>query len=171
MSHTAVAASFSQESFESFLAARNEPAWLVELRRDAWNDFQSMAWPSSRDEEWMRTDIRTFKLDRYALPSPAPHSDSTASTPQVAGLLAEGVDLGGSSISSADEINASLDEKWSAQGVIFGSLDQIVQEHGELVRAVSADTSRQPESRPLCGLARCMLERRAVSVRSQGRCR
>ena len=63
---TAVAASgISQTSFDAFLAAREEPAWLTEMRRKAWSRFQELPMPSVRDEEWMRTDIRLFKLDRY----------------------------------------------------------------------------------------------------------
>ena len=63
---TAVASTgFSQEAFDAFLAARDEPAWLIDMRRKAWQRFQELPMPSVRDEEWMRTDIRLFKLDRF----------------------------------------------------------------------------------------------------------
>ena len=60
---------FDQQSFEAFLQSRNEPAWLVEQRRDAWQTFLEKDWPQRSDEEWIRTDIRLFKLNQFALPT------------------------------------------------------------------------------------------------------
>src|SRR5262245_41329902 len=63
-------AGFNQQSFEAFLSARNEPEWLVEQRREAWQTFCEKDWPARNDEEWMRTDIRLFKLNQFGLPLP-----------------------------------------------------------------------------------------------------
>ncbi len=93
---TAIASTgFTQEAFDAFLAARDEPAWLVDLRRAAWRRFLELPMPSSRDEEWMRTDIRLFKLDRYHVPDPTPHE--SPEFPHA--LLAAGVELGGRTVS------------------------------------------------------------------------
>lgn len=131
---TAIASTgFSQQAFDAFLAARDEPAWLTDMRRDAWRRFQELPMPSSKDEEWMRTDIRLFKLDRFGLP------DSSAGPAQAAdlrhALLASGVELGGQ-ITTIDSVPASatLDEKWARQGVLFGNLEVLVAEHGDLLR-------------------------------------
>jgi Fe-S cluster assembly protein SufD len=59
---------FSEASFEAFLKGRDEPSWLRQRRREAFATFQASPWPSSRDEEWRRTDIRSFKLDSFAPP-------------------------------------------------------------------------------------------------------
>ena len=56
-------------SLRGFLRERDEPAWLVERRREAFARFQAFAWPSARDEEWRRTDIRGLKLDAFAPPA------------------------------------------------------------------------------------------------------
>ena len=74
MSSTLAPAGFSQETFDAFLAARDEPAWLSDLRKAAWARFNELDMPTGRDEEWMRTDIRLFKLDRFA-PSTEVQSD------------------------------------------------------------------------------------------------
>jgi Fe-S cluster assembly protein SufD len=132
MSSTAIASTgFNQETFDAFVAARNEPKWLVEMRRAAWRAFRDLPWPSNRDEEWMRTDIRLFKLDRFQVPTetsgpfaPLPHA-----------LLAAGVELGGRSAAlNSQPAEAVLTDKWKKAGVLFGSLDGLVQEHGELLR-------------------------------------
>jgi len=129
MSSTLVQAGFSQETFDAFLASRDEPAWLSDLRSAAWDRFCELGLPTSRDEEWMRTDIRLFKLDRY---TPA---TELAEIELPRALLAEGVELGGQCI-SIDSVSSSshLSDKWADKGVLFGSLDKIIAEHGDLLR-------------------------------------
>jgi len=135
MSTAAITTGFTQEAFESFLAARDEPAWLTAMRREAWRRFQEMPMPSAREEEWMRTDIRLFKLDRFTVPqhAPADMGDVQEAVPHA--LLAAGVDLAGHAVSvDSRSIDESLSEKWARQGVLFGSLDTLVAEHGDLLR-------------------------------------
>ena len=88
---TAIASTgFSQEAFDAFLSERDEPGWLSDMRRAAWHRFQDLPMPSVRDEEWMRTDIRLFKLDRFGLATPS----ITAPSALPHALLAAGVELG-----------------------------------------------------------------------------
>jgi len=132
---TAIAATgISQAAFDAFLSARDEPAWLTDLRRKAWSRFQDVPMPSARDEEWMRTDIRLFKLDRFELPDPAGYdAASQVSLPHA--LLAAGVDLGGRAAAmNSHTVAAELAPKWARQGVLFGGLSKLVREHGDLLR-------------------------------------
>jgi Fe-S cluster assembly protein SufD len=122
-------AGFTNESFERFLDSRREPAWLRDLRAEAWARFGELPMPSQRDEEWMRTDIRLLRLDKF----------SFAGEPQAAavpdGLLTRGVELGGQTVAVDSRPHAArLAEKWTRQGVLLGSLDELVNEHGDLVR-------------------------------------
>ncbi len=120
---------FTQEAFDAFLAERSEPDWLADLRKNAWSRFDEMSLPTSRDEEWMRTDIRLFKLDKFSLAV----ESNEVELPRA--LLAEGVELGGRSVSvDRRSVECQLSEKWSNQGVLFGSLDAIVAEHGDQLR-------------------------------------
>ena len=66
MSSTLAPAGFSPETFAPFMAGRDEPGWLSDLRTAAWSRFNELGLPTQRDEEWMRTDIRLFKLDRFS---------------------------------------------------------------------------------------------------------
>ncbi|MCO6456532.1 MAG: Fe-S cluster assembly protein SufD [Pirellulaceae bacterium] len=121
---------FSAESFEAFVQGRNEPAWLRDQRWAAWQDFCTLDWPGRRDEEWMRTDIRLFKLEKYGLPV---ESQPWPEAPPA--LLGAGVDLAGFSLAiNSHPATEQLGEEWAARGVLFGSLDRLVREHGDLLR-------------------------------------
>src|ERR1017187_9392537 len=62
-------AGFTEEAFEAFLHDRDDPSWLIDRRREAFACFQAFAWPSVRDEEWRRTDMRALKIDGFAPPA------------------------------------------------------------------------------------------------------
>ncbi|REK15857.1 MAG: Fe-S cluster assembly protein SufD [Planctomycetota bacterium] len=121
---------FTNDAFERFLAERDEPAWLRDLRADAWKKFGELPMPSQRDEEWMRTDIRLLRLDKFGFPSePA----TGVGVPD--GLLTAGVALGGQAAAlDSQPHQAKLEPKWAERGVLFGSLDELVREHGDLIK-------------------------------------
>jgi Fe-S cluster assembly protein SufD len=133
---------FDQQSFEAFLHARPEPAWLQEQRREAWRTFLAKDWPQRNDEEWIRTDIRLFKLSQFALPLAGDEAPSRSASERASGtptsiqaLLTENVDLAGSSIAIDSQPAASVARpKWREKGVLFGSLDELVQSNGELIQ-------------------------------------
>ncbi len=129
---TAIAATgFTDTTFETFLENRvGEPDWLGGLRLGAWQAFKEMDWPARNDEEWMRTDIRTFHLDKFSLP--ASQSTVPALDP---GLLTHDVKLGGQLVGyNSRAATESLSSDLAKQGVLFGSLDRLVAEHGDLLR-------------------------------------
>jgi Fe-S cluster assembly protein SufD len=133
MSTTAQAkvASFDQASFESFLDRRIDPVWITEARKEAWSLFQSMGWPNPRDENWMRSDLRGFKLDRY---QPVNESE-VVPIANVPVRLTQGVDLGGSiRVDNGVATSESLDPKYAAKGVVFGSLSRCSREQAEIVK-------------------------------------
>ena len=133
MSSTTTAKGFTSEAFEAFLSSRREPAWLTERRRKSWQTFEELPMPSRADEEWMRTDIRLFRLDRYGLTGEPATGSSPNSIPPA--LLAEGVELGGKSTTlDSHSIVSQLSEKWAKLGVLFGSLEDAMLSHGDLLR-------------------------------------
>ncbi len=121
---------FTAESFEGFLASRQEPRWLTERRRAAWKLFEDLPMPSRADEEWMRTDIRLFRLDRFGFPP----ADAAAFPEMPDALLKHGVDLAGYTIASDSHLLAAeIDPTLTKQGVRFGSLEDLARDQGDLV--------------------------------------
>jgi Fe-S cluster assembly protein SufD len=121
---------FSQDGLHQLLDSRDEPAWLRDMRTEAWDSFCEMNWPARNHEEWIRTDIRLFKLDKYR-----PLIEPLGEAPHSGALLADGVQLDGrvSSLDGRPQFS-ELAPKWAERGVIFGSLEQLVTQHSELVR-------------------------------------
>lgn len=122
---------FNQTGFDQFVDRRIDPVWVTEARKSAWAAFEAMAWPDPRDENWMRSDLRGFKLDRYVPVNDAetqPNSNSPV-------RMVEGVDFGGTMRSENGVVVAeSLDAAYAAKGVVFGSLSRCCREHPELVQ-------------------------------------
>ncbi|TWU36580.1 FeS cluster assembly protein SufB [Novipirellula aureliae] len=120
---------FNAAGFDAFLSQRTEPQWLTELRREAWQHYEAMDWPARRAEEWIRTDIRAFKIEKFGLPA-----FEALDVPSVAQLKG-GVDLGGS-IETVDSyvVGEALDQELADKGVIFCDLSKACQIHAEVVR-------------------------------------
>jgi Fe-S cluster assembly protein SufD len=123
-------AGFDAAGWQLWLENRHEPDWLIQLRREALELFLRMDWPSRQHEEWLRTDIRAFHLDRYALPLEMPQGDQLPE-----GLLSEGVPLAGSVRSlNSYTLEEFLDPRWASEGVVFRSIEGLDQEGWERLR-------------------------------------
>ena len=121
---------FTDEAFAAFLESRREPEWVSDYRREAWQAFCELGFPDSRHEEWKRTELRTFRLERFGPPSPPAEN---APVPQP--LLTEGVNLAGRTVAlDSSTVRSELDADWRERGVLFGDLETLVAKHGELLR-------------------------------------
>lgn len=121
---------FDAAAFEALLTERTgEPAWLTERRQKAWDAYQAAQWPGNKDEEWMRTDIRLFKLDQFS-PNAQAEGENVATA-----LLSAGVDLAGRVESvNGRAILSDLDPELAEKGVLFGGLAPIAKEEGDRLR-------------------------------------
>jgi len=68
--------SFDDNGFSRFLERRTEPAWLSARRKEAWAIYESLDWPNPRDENWMRSDLRGFRITKFA-----PNIDESVTIP------------------------------------------------------------------------------------------
>ncbi len=141
----------SEAAFASFLKARDEPSWLQERRRQAFDLFRSLPWPTSRDEEWRRTDIRAFKLDRFTLPSQGDgptDADRAAMAPLWEALSANYA-------TGIEQVNGSVTRKADPTklgGAVFLDLDTAVREHPELIKKYLLTDAVRPEVDALSAL-------------------
>lgn len=131
MVELATGSGISREAWEELVHTRSEPDWVRARRQRAWNLFAEMAWPSLRDEEWMRTDIRGLRLDRFRFGA----AEGASSSDLPPALLLEGVETAGR-IASLDGQNrlVELASDCARKGVLFGPLAAVLEHHGETIR-------------------------------------
>ncbi|MAI73755.1 MAG: Fe-S cluster assembly protein SufD [Rhodopirellula sp.] len=126
---------FDQAGFDAFIESRDEPDWLLAMRREAWQHGSAMRWPERRHEEWIRTDIRAFQIGKYSVPAGPDQGESTVADREQVHQLLQDVELAGR-IETVDSkvVGENLDEAAAQRGVVFGSLSRLCKTHPDLVR-------------------------------------
>ena len=120
---------FTRAAFDAFVESRQEPDWLTGMRRAAWDAFEAMPLPDMRQEEWRRTDIRLLHLDRFGL-----RKRGQNYFPE--GKIVLTPFSGGQTVAvDSHPVESRLDAQWQDRGVLFGSLDELVVEHADLLRS------------------------------------
>ena len=137
---------FSVEALDALSAARGEPGWLVEKRRQAWTQYGELERPA-----WRRTDVSKLAWDRlvpYA-PTQGPVDDLAGLPPKLhAALDTYGRRAGLMLQRDSAVVHVDLAEELRRQGVIWTDLETAAREHPELVRrhlmedAVPASTDK-----------------------------
>jgi Fe-S cluster assembly protein SufD len=118
---------FERGAFEAFLETRNEPGWITDLRRKAFELYTERLERPLDAEEFKRVDLRAFRPDDYRL---SPSAAATGSSAEFATLLADRAKFAGS-VTHVDgtATRAALEEKLTRAGVLFGDLTALVREH------------------------------------------
>jgi Fe-S cluster assembly protein SufD len=120
---------FNRDAFEAFLTTRNEPGWITDLRRKAFEVYSQKATSPLDPEEFKRIDLRAFRADDYRLLAPA-----NATPPaEFATLLADRARF----VGEVTHVNGrtsrvTLDEGLTKQGVLFGDLAALARDHREI---------------------------------------
>jgi Fe-S cluster assembly protein SufD len=119
---------------EALSARRSEPDWLRQMRLDAWDLYESMPMPTTRDEAWRRTDYRHINWDSAGVlqgPDGGRFEDIPAANRQP--LL--GQEQGGMLAFVDDElVHSELHPTLAQQGVMFTDLHTAVHDCPDLVR-------------------------------------
>ena len=126
---------FNEETVRAVSAARNEPAWMLEFRLAAWQQFEAMPWPKATDESWRRTRLTGFKLENF---QPVAMPDGATGRDALNTILQEELDEMDSAASlifqDGGVIYRDVSEDLAGKGVIFTDLQQAVHDHPELVK-------------------------------------
>jgi Fe-S cluster assembly protein SufD len=133
------ATALSAEAVEALSASRNEPVWMRDKRRAAWQLSQELPMPADTDEAWRRTDLRGLDLDQYA--AVLPPTEAVSHREQLPAYLAPHLAMPETTVGGVlvhqdgNTLWQTLDSELVRQGVIFCDLDTAVQQHPELVEA------------------------------------
>src|SRR5436309_10094566 len=130
IAHSSTIGGFTEAAFRRFMMRRDEPSWLVERRREAFARFQAFPWPSARDEEWRRTDIRPLKLDAFAPPAAGePSAEARAAFDELWATLSSHYATGIAHINGA---LARDPDPTRLGGAVFLDLNRAGKDHAEL---------------------------------------
>lgn len=108
----------SLDTLHAYLGELNEPEWLQRVRSAAMERFQTMAWPTSQDEEFRRSDLSTYTFENWAFEQDA---GEVAVVENPAGLS------GTVTFDGARAMRRTLDESLEKQGVILLSFRDLQQ--------------------------------------------
>ena len=127
---------FTRESLDALIASCNEPAWMHDRRLEAWRVLQDTPYPTTSDEPWRRTDIRSLKLGEFnAL------CGEGGASPAYKGIPVEWkrslqfmMDVSGVLLSADGAVAGyKVSEEIKSGGVIFTDMDTALREHADLL--------------------------------------
>jgi Fe-S cluster assembly protein SufD len=132
---------FDRAAFEAFLKARDEPGWITDARRKAFEVYSQKLQSPLDPEEFKRVDLRAFRADDYrVLPTPSARAE-------FATLLADRASFVGSVAHvNGRATRAELDEKLARQGVLFGDLAALARDHRDIFERQLMTRAVRPES-------------------------
>ena len=146
-------AGFSQETVRRASALKDEPAWMLDFRLQAWRTFESLPWPKSTDEDWRRTRLTGFKLENF---SPFATNSGRVARHKLDATLLHELDEMESSASliyrDGGVIFGQENEDLSQQGVIFTDLQTAVQRYPELVQRYFMTEAVKPDANKFTAL-------------------
>ncbi len=124
---TTPAEGFTSARFAQHLSQRGYlPAWWLETKKAAWNQFLALPLPSRTDETWRFSNLKGLDLDGYHVPEePSQQIPHHTDFPQAAEIV-----FSNRQVVARSTISAEL----AAKGVIFAPLDEALRNHGDLVR-------------------------------------
>jgi Fe-S cluster assembly protein SufD len=127
---TAVEFNFTEEDVRQRSKASGEPKWLAQRRLAAWKRYREMPMPTTKDEPWRRTDIRSLPAQDLSV-KPA---DDRAVDPALLEPLA-GEEHGSLIvIRPGHEPRLELDPALAEQGVVFADWSTALKHHGDLLK-------------------------------------
>ena len=131
MSATALSATpftgLDSSRFAQHLSQRGYlPAWWLETKKAAWNQFNALPMPSRTDETWRFSSIAALDLSGFELPEDASqHIPNLSDFPHAAEIIFSNRQL---------VARSTIPAELTAKGVIFAPLDEALTQHGDLVK-------------------------------------
>jgi Fe-S cluster assembly protein SufD len=124
---------------------------LADYRQKAWQIFDQLPFPTMRDTDWQRTDLREFPSESMRLPGDSGSKEFAPIPAKQLTSISAGK-LGGQVLMTTGEVKKTLHQDLVKRGVIFTDLRTAEREYPELVTQMAGQTVR-PEDGKFVALA------------------
>jgi Fe-S cluster assembly protein SufD len=154
---------FSKEMASDITPPESYPQFLVDYRERAWQAYQQLPIPTTTDEAWRRTDLRSLKPGIFRLPGDS--AMPAVSYPEIPNELLKplaGERHGGQIILGPGSSHVDLNHELVGKGVIFADLETATREHPNLVERILGKVVRPDEGK--FGALAAMMARKGVFV-------
>lgn len=119
---------------------------IQQYRRDAWEAYQSLKMPTSKDEAWRRTDLQRLPADEFHLPERNQYLDLTPLPGDLMKPVAD-KEHGGIVLLMPGGAQASLSNPLTDQGVVFTNLQTAEKQHPQIIDRVIGKVVRPAEGK------------------------
>lgn len=115
------------------------------FRREAWLEYNKLAFPTTRDEPWRRTDIRPLKVESLRLFDKG--SDRVSDIPETLLIPVTDAEHGGELILTPTSVKSSIDDALTQKGVVFTDFKTAWKTHADLLDNLSGKLIRPSEDK------------------------
>lgn len=136
---------FTREAIGAISGRWGEPRWIREFRLRAFEAFEALPWPTTRDEQWRRTDLTGLKVDELTPFLEAPAGPLPAGLRMAVDVLGA---RGGLLVQrNASVVYCDLDAQIREQGVLLADMHVALRQQPDMVRQYFMDSMRPEESK------------------------
>jgi Fe-S cluster assembly protein SufD len=119
---------------------------LKEYRQRAWDAYQRLQLPTTKDEPWRRTDLRSLPASSFRLPKEGAYKDLPPVPDELLKPLVSD-QHGGQIILMPGGVRIKLDPALAKKGVIFTDFQTAAREHADLLEKMIGDVVRAEEGK------------------------
>lgn len=145
MTTAAAVTGFSRDAWEAFVERRDEPEWLTDRRREAFNKYEQLLERPLDAEEFKRVDLRAFRPVQYR----AAVAEAATANDAIGTLMQGRAEFGGAVVHvDGGCVQSQLAPELAQRGVLFGDLSELIVSHRSVLephfmsRGVAADADR-----------------------------
>lgn len=119
---------FNETTLRTLISARQEPSWIADRRRQAFEIYEAKLTEALDPEEYRRVDLRAFRPEKYRW-IPEPSAEVQFDT-----LMAQRAEFAGN-VAHVDGhcVQSRLSADYAAQGVLFGDLSVLLPQHRDVL--------------------------------------
>jgi len=139
------AGQFTRRAVEAISERHDEPKWVRDARLRAFETFERLPWPTTREEKWRRTDLKDLRADALAPYAAAPQR----SAPPVADEALRNAGARGGAVVqwNSETVASDLVPELASRGVVFTDIHAALRDHPGLFRDHFMQSVRPDESK------------------------